>query len=107
MPFAATWMDPEMIADELSQREKVKHHMIPFICGIYNRTQASISMKQKQTYRRGEQTCGYQMGWGVGRSINRSLGFTETHHICKINNKDLLCSIGKCTQYAMIVYNGY
>ena len=35
MPFAATWMDPEiLILSELSQTEKDKYHMISFICGI-------------------------------------------------------------------------
>ena len=35
MPFAATWMDPEMIIlSEVNQKEKGKYHMIVFICGI-------------------------------------------------------------------------
>ena len=35
MPFAATWMDLEIIIrSELSQIEKDKYHMISFICGI-------------------------------------------------------------------------
>ena len=36
MPFAATWMDLEIIIlNEVSRTEKDKHHMIfPFICGI-------------------------------------------------------------------------
>ena len=35
MPFAATWMDLEMIIlSEVSQTEKDKYHMISFICGI-------------------------------------------------------------------------
>ena len=33
MPFAATWMDLEIITQsEVSQKEKDKHHMIPLIC---------------------------------------------------------------------------
>ena len=33
LPFAATWMDPEMITlSEASQREKVKYHMMLLIC---------------------------------------------------------------------------
>ena len=35
MPFAATWMDLEIIIlSEVSQKEKDKYHMISFICGI-------------------------------------------------------------------------
>ena len=34
MPFAATWMDLEIIIlSEVSQTEKDKYHMIPLICG--------------------------------------------------------------------------
>ena len=34
MPFAATWMDPEIvILSEVSQREKDKYHTISLICG--------------------------------------------------------------------------
>ena len=35
MPFAATWMDLEIIIlSEVSQAENVKYHMISLICGI-------------------------------------------------------------------------
>ena len=35
MPFAATWMDLEMIIlSEVSQKEKDKYYMISLICGI-------------------------------------------------------------------------
>ena len=35
MPFAATWMDLEIIIlSEVSQKERDKYHMIPLICGI-------------------------------------------------------------------------
>ena len=35
MPFAATWMDLEMIIlTEVNQMEKDKYHMISPICGI-------------------------------------------------------------------------
>ena len=36
LPFAATWMDLEMIIlSEVSQTEKDKYHMISLICGIF------------------------------------------------------------------------
>ena len=35
MPFAATWMDLEIITlSEVSQTEKDKYHMISLTCGI-------------------------------------------------------------------------
>ena len=35
MPFAATWMDLEIvILSEVNQTEKDKYHMISLICGI-------------------------------------------------------------------------
>ena len=35
MPFAATWMDLEIIMlSEVSQAEKDKYHMISLVCGI-------------------------------------------------------------------------
>ena len=35
MPFAATWMDLEIIIlSEVSQQEKDKYHMLSLICGI-------------------------------------------------------------------------
>ena len=35
MPFAATWMDLEIIIrSKVSQKEKDKYYMISFICGI-------------------------------------------------------------------------
>ena len=35
MPFAATWMDLEIIIlSEVSQTQKDKYHMISLICGI-------------------------------------------------------------------------
>ena len=35
MPFAATWMQLEIIIlSEVSQKEKDKYHVISFVCGI-------------------------------------------------------------------------
>ena len=53
MPFAATWMDLEIIIllSEVSQREEEKYHMISLICGILKKMiQMNLFTKQKQTH---------------------------------------------------------
>ena len=43
MPFAATWMDLEIIIlSEVSQTEKDKYHMISLICGIKKNIQLNL-----------------------------------------------------------------
>ena len=37
-------------------------------------------MKQKQTLRHGEQTCGCQGGWGVGQGRVGSLGLADANY---------------------------
>jgi len=82
MPFAATWVDSEIIVlSEVSQKEKDKkekdkYHMISLICGIQNMTQMNFSMKQ--THRHREQICGCQqwvegMEWKSGISKRKVL----------------------------------
>ena len=68
MPFAATWMDLEIIIlSEISQKEKDKQHMISLICGIQNMTQMNLSTKQKQTHRLRELNLWLPGGkWGEG-----------------------------------------
>ena len=57
MPFAATWMQLEIIMlSEVSQKEKDKYRMVSLICGIQNTTQMNLSMKQKQNQGHREQT---------------------------------------------------
>ena len=49
MPFAATWMDLEiLILSELSQKETDKLHVISLICGIWYMVHLILSTKEKQ-----------------------------------------------------------
>ena len=49
MPFAATWMDLEIITlSEVGQTEEDRYYMISLICGSENTTQINTSMKQNR-----------------------------------------------------------
>ena len=46
MPFAATWMDLDMITpSEKSQPKKGKYYMMSLICGVQNMIQMNSSIK--------------------------------------------------------------
>ena len=48
MPFAATWMDLEIvILSEVGQTEKDKYQTISLMCGILKRLQMNLSTKEK------------------------------------------------------------
>ena len=74
-----TWIDPEgTILSEISQKEKDKYYTISRTWNLkYDTNQC---MKQKQTHRYREQTCGYQGGEGVGEGRNGSLGLAEANY---------------------------
>ena len=42
MPFAATWMDPEIIILTEIKSDKDKHYMISLVCGILKNTNELI-----------------------------------------------------------------
>ena len=71
-------------------------------------TQLNLPMKQKQTHRHREQTCGCQGGDGVGREMDWELGISRCKPLYRewINNKVLQYSTGKYIQYPVINHNG-
>ena len=67
----------------------------------------NLSMKQKQTHRHREQTCGCQ-GGGVGGGMDWEFGISRCKllYIERISNKVQLCSTGNYIQYPMVKHNG-
>ena len=66
-----------------------------------------LSMKQKQTHRHREQTCGYQeVGYGGGMDWEFGVSRCKLLHIEWINNKVLLYSTGNYIQYPGVNHNG-
>ena len=66
--------------------------------------QMNLFMKQKQTHRHREQTCGCQGGGGMDWEFRVSR--CKVLHIEWINNKVLLYSTGNYIQYPGINHNG-
>ena len=62
MSFAATWMDLEIIIlSKLIQRKQTSYD-IPYKWNLIKMIQMNAFVKQKQTHRFKNQTCGYQRG---------------------------------------------
>ena len=64
------------------------------------------SMKEKQTHRHREQTCGCQGGSGEGMDWEFWIRRGKLLYIGWINNKGLLYSIGNYIQYPVTNHNG-
>ena len=62
---------------EVSQKEKEKYHIISLTCGIENRTQMNMSVKQRQTHRYRKQSCGCQ---GESEGNIGSLGIAKANY---------------------------
>ena len=65
MPFAATWVNLEMITiNEMSERERQTLYAITYTWNLKYGTNELIYEK-KQIHRHREQTCGYRRGRGM------------------------------------------
>ena len=74
MPFAATWLDLEIILlteDRQRQTYMIYDIMVSFICGIQLIKKKKKTYLQKQTYRYQKQNYGYQRANVVGGGINQ------------------------------------
>ena len=66
MPFAATWMDLEIIILSKSVRERQISYDIAYIQNLKRKIQMNLFTEQKQTHRLRERTYDYQEGRVVG-----------------------------------------
>ena len=67
MPFVAACIDLEIIIlSEVSQKEKEISYVITYMWNLKHGTN-SVSMKQKQSHRHREQTCGCHRRGCVGK----------------------------------------
>ena len=98
MPFAATWMQLEIIIlNEVSQEEKDKMpYDIIYMWNLKYDTNKLISETESQR----EQT-GCWQGEGVWGGMEWKVGVSQSKllHIKWISNKVLLYSMGNCIQY--------
>ena len=102
MPFAATWMDLEIITpSEVGQKEKDKYHM-SFICGIcFKMIQMNVFTKQKdpQTQKKNLATKAERGGGKI-----RRMGLIDTPpHVKRART---CCRAQGTTQCLVITYKG-
>ena len=92
MPFAAKWMDLEIIILSEVRKGKTISYGMAYHVESKNMIQMNLYAKKKQTYRHREQTYGYQRGKEAQRGINLEFGIyiLIPRYIEQIINKDLL-----------------
>ena len=77
IPFAATWMDLEIIIPtEVSQKEKDKYRMISLTCGILKNGTNEFIYKTEADSWTYKTNYGYQRG-KVGGGINEEIGIKK------------------------------
>ena len=104
MPFAATWMDPEIII--LSKVDRRNINTIRY--HLYVESKIGTYLRNKKTRRHKGQTCGCQGGGGGGEGWPGSVGSAAANWLCPgwINNKAPLRSPGSHSQHLVINYTG-
>ena len=105
MPFAATWMDLDIIIlSEVSQRK------IPYdITYMESRKmiQMNLFIKQKQNHRLLENKLTVTKGERDGSGVNWEFEINRCTllYVKQMNSKNLLCSTGNYIQHLRITYN--
>ena len=76
MPFAATWMDLEIIIlSEVSQTEKDKYHMVSLTCGILKNDTNELIYKTERDAQ--IQKTNLRLPKGKGGGINQEFGINR------------------------------
>ena len=107
MPFAAAWMDLEIIIlSEVSQTEKDKYHMISLVC-VESKKMIQINLYTKHIDPKTQKT-NLWLPEGKGGGMNQEFGINlyKLLYIKQITRKDLLYSTRNYTQYFIITYKG-
>ena len=76
IPFATTWMDPDIIIHHLVSQWKKNIKWYPFYVESSKRIQMNLAAELIQTHRLWRQTCGYQRAWA---RVRDGLGVWDCH----------------------------
>ena len=109
MPFAATWMDLEIIIlCEVSKTEKDKYHMISLIRGILKKNGTNELIFKTEIDPQTQKT-NFQLPKGkAGGGTNQAFGINiyTLLYIKQITNKDLPYCAENYIRYFVITYKG-
>ena len=109
MPFAATWMDLEIIIlSEVSQKGKDKCYVVSLKCGIYTMTQMNLSMKQRLTHTYHQKPCksgdnGITFLKSTERKISRNL-YVQIDSLQK-NQENAIKNFGTVSLHHLLLPN--
>ena len=98
MPFAATWMDLDII---IQSKVRNKYRMTSLICGTKNMTQINTFMGKKQTHRRKTDLwLSRRKMSGGGDDWTFRISRCKLLYIAWVNNKVILHSTGNYIHYS-------
>ena len=103
MPFAATWMDLDIITVSEGNQRQVSYD-ITYMWNLKYDTNGLI-YKQKQTHRFRKQTKDYQRRKGRG-GMSQEFEISRYKRLYKTDKQGHTVSTGNYVQYLVITYNG-
>ena len=108
MPFAAAWMDLEIIILREVRQWKDKHHMISFICVIWKKdTNELICRTETDSQTLKNLWLPKGTGWGRGgMDWGCGIGTCTLRCVEWLTNRDLLYNTENSKEYCVIIYVG-